>query len=112
MSEKKYTLKGLYDTLNTSPKCLEGFEVRSLSCPVCGCENVHILKPVHKKEEYKSWNGRGDAVEVHFYCESGCHQWIIGFGFHKGYTGIFCEITNSKELDGEELNTFLNSMLP
>ena len=58
-------------------------------CPVedCGCENVHLLSvdKVCGCDNYKAWDGRGDAVFIEMYCEWG-HEWTLQIGEHKGYT--------------------------
>jgi hypothetical protein len=57
-----------------------------VNCPFCGCENVHFEKPEYKKtDEGDAWAGRGDAINITFWCENGC-SWKHRFGFHKGLT--------------------------
>jgi hypothetical protein len=63
-----------------------------LLCPVCSDYYTHIEKVEHypDHDDYYcknipsiDWEGRGEAVVLHFYCESN-HKWAIRFGFHKG----------------------------
>jgi hypothetical protein len=68
-----------------------------LKCPICECENVHIARTEHRRSEDsygRAWQGRGDAVYVSMYCETGC-SWDVRFGFHKGST--FMGFENAKE---------------
>jgi hypothetical protein len=50
---------------------------KSVVCPFCGCENIHLHQPS------SGMLGRGSFVEVAFSCESGCY-WTLRFNFHKG----------------------------
>ena len=58
-----------------------------LCCPVCDSEWVHFNRPALESGEdaYKAWEGRGNALRVTLWCESG-HFWEMRFGFHKGRT--------------------------
>lgn len=99
MDIKKYSAAGLQRMLTENPDLLflDGV-VKSITCPVCGCENVHMEAPIHKPEgEYKSWAGRGEAIEIPMWCEYSGHVWVVGFGFHKGNTGMFCEVIPSAD---------------
>ena len=76
-----------------------------LKCPECGFEYVHFLEPVIKKtDNYDAWDGRGSAIRIPMYCESG-HAWEVRYGFHKGYT--FVKIENLRRLTQEEYGKLL-----
>jgi hypothetical protein len=63
-----------------------------IKCPICGFDYNHILKSKHipGKDDYKAWEGRGDAVKVFIQGECG-HYWNLCIGFHKGNLYLFCE---------------------
>ncbi len=62
-----------------------------VKCPVCGFDYVHIHKPSYQEsDDYTAWLGRGNAVRVPMWCESG-HTWELRLGFHKGQTFIAYE---------------------
>ncbi len=67
-------------------------------CPICQDTYVHFEFPVARdgQDSYKAWHGRGNAIVVPCWCESG-HQWEIVFGFHKGNTYAFCQSFGMKE---------------
>lgn len=57
-----------------------------LHCPVCRFEYVHFDAPaLTESDSYTAWEGRGNALRVGMWCESG-HAWTLRFGFHKGGT--------------------------
>jgi hypothetical protein len=74
----------------------------AMSCPVCGCQNVHPVKVlvnpagnasglVEISIDGLSWDktirpdGRGVRIELSFACEAG-HAFTLEFHFHKGGT--------------------------
>lgn len=67
----------------------------SVKCPICSCENVHLASAENRSgnDDYQAWGGRGDAVYVEMFCESGC-SWDLRLGFHKGTT--YMGIENAK----------------
>lgn len=71
---------------------------QKIICPVCKDTFVHLKDCEYKKgdDNYQAWEGRGDAVEVGMFCESG-HEWKMIMGFHKGNTFLFNEITETSK---------------
>jgi hypothetical protein len=60
---------------------------QQLACPVCDFPYVHFSEPVYVKSDDtwgSAWIGRGDAIKIPMYCESG-HRWVLRYGFHKGH---------------------------
>lgn len=62
----------------------DGFQIK---CPVCRFEYVHFAdaQNVDGEDSGKAWRGRGDAIKIPMYCESG-HHWTLRIGFHKGWS--------------------------
>jgi len=60
-----------------------------LVCPKCGDPNVHFEKPDFccGCDNYKAWEGRGDAIKIPMWCEC-FHKWTMIIGHHKGVTTI------------------------
>lgn len=58
-----------------------------ICCPICNCDYVNFAKPkeCNGEDNYKAWNGRGNAIKIYMQCESGC-SWTLVMGFHKGQT--------------------------
>lgn len=79
---------GYIDNMFSSPEC-GGHDKWGihLGCPICGESYVHIGKAqeIDGKDDYKAWQGRGDAVRIEMFCEMG-HSWTVRLGFHKGFT--------------------------
>ncbi len=76
-----------------------------IKCPVCNFHCTHIADPVYKKtDNYDAWDGRGSAIRVPMYCESG-HAWEVLFGFHKGSSYIGIE--NERKMNMDEIDKYL-----
>ena len=97
MDIKKMLIPGEYDTSGTF-----GTQIH---CPVCNFHCTHIIRPeTIITDDYKAWEGRGSAIRVPMYCESG-HAWEVRFGFHKGVT--FIAIENEHKMSDEEHEKYL-----
>ena len=77
-------------------------------CPFCGCGYVHFYKPEYRDVEFESWAGRGEAIEIEFWCEEGC-RWKELTGFHKGNT--FTKVTKKEINIQSELSLLLDMVI-
>lgn len=70
-----------------------------LTCPICNFNYVHFNEPkfIDGKDDYKAWQGRGQAIRIDFWCESG-HKWTLRIGFHKGQSYLKIEESNICEV--------------
>lgn len=69
-----------------------------LRCPVCNDEYVHFGSPELKESDnYTAWKGRGNAICIPMYCESG-HAWSFRIGFHKGFSFMGLEGVQGEKL--------------
>lgn len=60
----------------------DGHWGRHVSCPVCGCSNVHVGDCAYDKDN--------DETRINFWCESNC-TWDMRLKFHKGDTWMFID---------------------
>lgn len=70
-----------------------------VTCPVCGFDYVHFEQPEYRGSNDISgvaWSGRGDAIYIPMWCEND-HKWNLVFGFHKGYTFTYTEVTETSK---------------
>ena len=78
-------------------------------CPVCGLDCTHLKSVLTEQKDRGvlvtstgtheidvNHSGRGSAVSINFFCESG-HHFALRFQFHKGSVFAYCPI-------GEEFN--------
>lgn len=72
-----------------------------IHCPVCGDSYAHFSRPAYHagNDNYEAWIGRGDAIKIFMWCESG-HAWTLVIGFHKGNTSLtFEDVSELYETD-------------
>lgn len=72
-----------------------------LTCPVCGCMNVHLAS-VKTKEGFDSYatktGVKGDVTTLTFYGECGS-VFEINYGFHKGHLFLWPDTLQSCRVD-------------
>jgi hypothetical protein len=71
----------------------------AIECPICNDNYVHFIeaKNINGEDNYKAWEGKGDAIKIPCWCENGDHKFNIIIGFHKGNTYLtYKEITDGK----------------
>jgi hypothetical protein len=61
-----------------------------LKCPVCGTNYNHHngARLADGEDHYRAWMGRGDLLNVSFWCEGG-HYWSLRIGAHKGELFVY-----------------------